>query len=57
MKPRLRTEAEGRMVVPEVTDKEGLLILDSCLGRPMTRNSVLEGLSVSKLADIHSEIC
>jgi hypothetical protein len=56
MKPRLRADAEGRMEVPGLGDRVGLTILASCLGRPKTRNSVLEGLRVRKLADIQSEI-
>ena len=36
--------------------KDGLLSFDSCCGRPMTRNSVFDGLSDSKLADIQVEI-
>jgi len=35
--------------------KDGLLSFDSCCGRPMTRNSVLDGLRDSKLADIQVE--
>jgi hypothetical protein len=33
----------------------GLLSLESCCGRPMIRNSVLEGLRERKLDDIQLE--
>jgi hypothetical protein len=29
--------------------------LESCLGRPISRNSVLEGLNIRRFADIHEE--
>ena len=35
--------------------KEGLVSFASCGGSPMTRKSVLDGLSDSKLADIQME--
>jgi hypothetical protein len=57
MKPRFLADGEGRMVVAGVGDREGLEILASCLGRPMRRNSVLEGLRVRRFADIQSEMC
>jgi hypothetical protein len=57
MKPRFLADGEGRMVVAGVDDREGLVILASCLGRPMRRNSVLEGLRVRRFADIQSERC
>jgi len=40
-----------------VVSREELSILESCCLSPMRRNSVLEELRVSKLADIHDEIC
>jgi hypothetical protein len=36
-------------------EREGFLILESCLGRPICKNSVLEGLSMRGLADIQEE--
>jgi hypothetical protein len=36
-------------------EREGFSILESCLGRPMSKNSVLEGLSMRRFADIHEE--
>jgi len=56
MKPRLRAEEEGSMEVPGLGEKEGLEILASCSGRPMMRNSVLDGLRVRRLESIHSEM-
>ena len=56
MKPRLRADAEGRMEVPGLGEREGFTILASCLGRPKSRNSVLDGFRVRKLADIQSEM-
>jgi hypothetical protein len=56
MKPRLRAEEEGRMEVPGLGERDGLEILASCSGRPMMRNSVLDGLRVRRLASIHSEM-
>jgi len=47
-KPRFRAE---RVLV-----SEELLILASCLLRPMSRNSVLEEFSVTTFAVIHEEI-
>ena len=35
--------------------RAGLLIFESCCGRQMTRNSVLDGLSDRRLADIQDE--
>jgi hypothetical protein len=34
--------------------REGFSILESCLGRPISKNSVLEGVSI-RFADIHEE--
>ena len=56
MKPRLRAVEVGRIVVSVLGEKEGLEILASCLGSPIRRNSVFEGLRVSKLAAIQCEI-
>ena len=56
MKPRLRAEEEGRMEVPGLGEKEGLEILASCSGRPMMRNSVLDGFRVRRLESIQSEM-
>ena len=56
MKPRLRAEEEGRMEVPGLGERDGLDILASCSGRPILRNSVLEGLRVRRLESIHSEM-
>ena len=48
MKPRFRAAW--------VVVKEELLILASCLLRPMSRNSVLEEFRVRRFAVIHEEI-
>ena len=45
MKPRFRAEW--------VVVSEELLILASCLLRPMSRNSVLEELRVRRFANVH----
>ena len=37
-------------------EREGLIILDVCLGRPMRRNSVLDGLRVRQFDDIQDEM-
>jgi hypothetical protein len=43
-------------VTEGVTEREGFSILESCLGRPTSKNSVLEGLSMRlRFADIHEE--
>ena len=44
------------MEVQGLGEKEGLEILASCSGRPMMRNSVLDGLRVRRLESIHSEM-
>jgi hypothetical protein len=36
-------------------DREGFSILGSCLGRSISKNSVFEGLSMRRFADIHEE--
>jgi hypothetical protein len=45
----------GDKVTVGVMDTEGLSILESCLGGPVNKNSVLEGLSMRRFADIHEE--
>jgi hypothetical protein len=45
---KVGAEAEGRIAVPGVGEREGLEILTSCFGWPIRRNSVLDGLSVSR---------
>ena len=45
----------GDKVTEGVIEREGFSILDSCLGRPISNNSVLEGLSMRIFADIHEE--
>ena len=54
--PRFLAEATGLMEVLEGIDKEGLSILASCVGRQMSRNSVLEELRERKLKAIQDEI-
>ena len=54
-KPRLRACVAGVTTVFGSMTSCGLLILASCLGRPMTRNSVLDGFSERRLADIQVE--
>jgi hypothetical protein len=45
----------GDKVTEGVMEREGFSIFESCLGRPISKNSVLEGLSVRRFADIHDE--
>ena len=54
--PRFLAEATGLMEVLEGIDREGLSILASWVGRPMSRNSVLEELRERKLEAIQDEI-
>jgi hypothetical protein len=53
--PRFRRDETGDKVTERVMEREGFSIFESCLGRPMSKNPVLEGLSVRRLADIHDE--
>jgi len=55
MTPRLRAESEGVMVTLEGIRRLGSETLASCFGSPMSKNSVLDRLSESKLADIQVE--
>jgi len=55
MKPRLRADEDGVMLVSEVSEIAETEILSSCLELPMIRNSVLAGLRESRLADIQHE--
>jgi hypothetical protein len=38
-----------------VREREAYSILESCLGRAISKNSVLEGLSIRRFAHIHEE--
>jgi len=42
MTPRLRAESDGAMVTFKGTRREELQTLDSCLERPISKNSVLD---------------
>ena len=53
--PRLRAESAGVMVTFDGMSKVGSEILESWVGRPMRRNSVLDWLSERRLDDIHWE--
>ena len=53
--PRFRADVTGDKVTEGVIEREGFSILESCLGRPISKNSVLEGLSMRRFADIHEE--
>ena len=46
MKPRFVADRLGIVGLVEERDKEELTILKVCYGRPIRRNSVLEGLRV-----------
>ena len=54
-KPRFRAWLTGCSIVFKSMVKDGFLSLASCLGRPMTRNLVLDGFSDNRLADIQVE--
>ena len=56
MTPRLWADLAGESVTLSESDNIGWSSLESCLGWPMRRNSVLSGLSERKLADIQSFI-
>jgi hypothetical protein len=53
--PRFRADEMGDEVTEGVIEKEGFSILESCLVRPISKNSVLEGIEHEKynFADIH----
>jgi hypothetical protein len=53
--PRFRADVTRDKVTEGVIEREGFSILESCLGRPINKNSVLEGLSMRRFADIHEE--
>jgi hypothetical protein len=53
--PRFRAEETGDKVTARVMEREGFSILESCLRRPISKNSVLEGMSMRRFADIHEE--
>ena len=56
MKPRLRAEEQGVMDCSGEIESEGLEILDSCWGSPISKNSVLVGFRVRRLAAIQEEM-
>ena len=53
--PRFRADETGDKVTVGVMEREGFSILESCLGRPISKNSVFEGFSIRRFADIHKE--
>jgi hypothetical protein len=53
--PRFRADETGDKVTEGVIEREGFSTLESWLGRPVSKNSVLEGLSMRRFADIHEE--
>jgi len=52
MTPRLRAESDEAMVTFEGMRREGLDTLDSCLGKPVSKNSVLDRFTERRLVDI-----
>ena len=56
MKPRLRAEETGLRMVSEERVRVGFEILESCTGRPISKNSVFDGLRERKFDDIQDEI-
>jgi hypothetical protein len=53
--PRIRADEMGDKVTEGVMEREWFSILESYLGRPISKNSVVEGLSMRRFADIHEE--
>ena len=53
--PRLRAEETGLMTVFESIVRVGLSSFDSCAVLPKMRNSVFDGLRLSRLADIQDD--
>jgi hypothetical protein len=53
--PRFRADETGDKVIVGVIEREGFSILASCLGRPISKTSVFEGLSMRRFADINEE--
>jgi hypothetical protein len=49
--PRFRADETGDKVTEIVMETEGFSILESCLGRPISKNSVLEGLGMKRFAE------
>jgi hypothetical protein len=53
--PRFRAHETGDMVTDGIMEREEFSILESCFGRPISKNSVLEGLNMRRFADIPEE--
>jgi hypothetical protein len=56
MKPKLRAKGTGVRKVLGEMKRFGFWILVSCVGRPISRNSVFDGLRERKLDDIQVEM-
>ena len=56
MKPRFRAESVGVIGGFEGREREGLEISDICWGRPLSINSVLDGVRDKRLAVIQDEM-
>ena len=56
MKPTFLAKGVGEIGCAMGRESEGLIILDVCWGRPMRRNSVLNGFRVWQFDDIQDEI-
>ena len=54
MTPRLRAACVGVIVTLEGIRREASEILASCLGRPISKNSVFDWLSERRFADIQA---
>jgi hypothetical protein len=52
---RFRAHETGDKVTTGVMESEGFSILESCLEKPISKNSVSEGLSIRRSADILEE--
>jgi hypothetical protein len=53
--PRFRADETGDKVTEGVIEREGFSISENWLVRPISKNSVLEGMSMKRFADIHEE--
>jgi hypothetical protein len=53
--PRFRADETGDEVTVGVMKREGFSILESCMERSISKNSVFEGLNMRKFADNHEE--
>ena len=56
MIPRFLAESEGKMGGVDSRTREAFNILESCCFKPISMNSVLDGLRISRLETIQEEM-